>query len=47
MTRYPVLKENQVQFKIGKVPESSHAESLHLPGQRQVYAKQFNVVFYG
>jgi hypothetical protein len=44
--RYPVLKEHQVQFKIGKVPDTER-QSVHMPTQLQVPAAQFNVVFFG
>ena len=31
MNQYPILKENQVQFKIGKVPDHDYEGSTHLP----------------
>ena len=31
MNQYPILKENQVQFKIGKVPDHEYEGSTHLP----------------
>jgi len=46
-SRYPVLLERGVQFKIGKVVEPDNEHSLHLSTQAAVRAAQFNVVFYG
>jgi hypothetical protein len=38
MSLYPELRENQVQFKIGKVPDLEYEESTHLPSQKRVFA---------
>lgn len=47
LTKYPILSERQVQFKIGKVQDQDFQQSLHLPSQMHVHGQQFNIVFYG
>jgi hypothetical protein len=49
-TRYPVLKLNQVIYKLGKVPDTDYhdSQSVHLrTGQKQIAPAQFNVMFFG
>jgi len=37
MSQYPILRDNQVQFKIGKVPDHDYEGSTHLPSQKRVF----------